>query len=79
MSNQSTLAVAILAGGRARRMGGIDKSSLPVDGRAILERLLDAVRPVTQQVFAVGDTYSTAARAGRHPIARLFSGATCRL
>ena len=64
MSNHSTLAVAILAGGRARRMGGVDKSRLPLDGRAILDRLLDVVRPVTTDIFAVGDTYGAAAQAG---------------
>ena len=64
MPNLPTLAVAILAGGRARRMGGIDKSRLPLDGRTILDRLLDAVRPVSTQVFAVGDMYGNAAHAG---------------
>lgn len=64
MPTQSTLAVAILAGGRARRMGGIDKSGLPVDGRTILDRLLDAVRPLSPHLFAVGDTYGAAAQAG---------------
>jgi len=64
MPNQPTLAVAILAGGRARRMGGIDKSRLPLSGRTILDRLLDAIRPVSSHVFAVGDTYGTAANAG---------------
>ena len=64
MSNDSTLAVAILAGGHARRFDGVDKGSLALAGRTIFERLLDAVRPVTPHVFAVGDRYGTAARAG---------------
>jgi molybdopterin-guanine dinucleotide biosynthesis protein A len=64
MSNDPTLAVAILAGGRARRLGGIDKSGLALGGRSILDRLLEAVRPVSAHVFAVGDTTGAASRAG---------------
>jgi len=37
---------AILAGGRASRMGGRNKALLEVEGRAILDRLLDALRPL---------------------------------
>lgn len=73
MSNDATLAVAILAGGRARRFGGIDKSSLPLDGRAILTRVLDAVRPVTPHVFAVGDAYGAAAQAGLRVVPDLIA------
>lgn len=39
----------VLAGGRARRLGGVDKLLLPVSGRSLLDRTLDAVgeaRPV---------------------------------
>jgi len=35
---------AILAGGRARRLGGRDKSRLVIGGRTILERQLDVLR-----------------------------------
>src|SRR5947207_11680922 len=35
---------AILAGGRATRFGGRDKSALVVDGRTILDRQIDALR-----------------------------------
>lgn len=33
----------VLAGGRARRLGGVDKVLLPVGGRTLLDRTLDAV------------------------------------
>lgn len=33
----------VLAGGRARRLGGVDKVLLPVSGRSLLDRTLDAV------------------------------------
>lgn len=45
---------AILAGGRARRFGGRDKSSLLVAGRRIVERQLEALSGVASSVFVVG-------------------------
>jgi molybdenum cofactor guanylyltransferase len=41
---------AILAGGQARRMGGINKALLEVDGRAIVDRQLEVLR----RIFAPG-------------------------
>ncbi|WP_159942401.1 MULTISPECIES: molybdenum cofactor guanylyltransferase [unclassified Nocardiopsis] len=38
------LDAVVLAGGAARRMGGIDKPGLAVGGRTLLERVTDAVR-----------------------------------
>jgi molybdopterin-guanine dinucleotide biosynthesis protein A len=64
MESEACLAAAILAGGRAERLGGVDKSTLVLDGRSILERILDAIRPSASYVFAVGDRYGAAARAG---------------
>jgi molybdopterin-guanine dinucleotide biosynthesis protein A len=45
---------AILAGGRATRFGGRDKSALVVDGRSILERQLDELARLTDDVMIVG-------------------------
>jgi molybdenum cofactor guanylyltransferase len=45
---------AILAGGRARRFGGRDKSALMVDGRSILERQLDELSTLTTDIMIVG-------------------------
>lgn len=45
---------AILAGGRSRRLGGVDKSRLVVDGRTILDRQLDALSAVADDVMLVG-------------------------
>jgi len=50
-----TLSAAILAGGRARRLGGLDKSALLVDGRSILERELAAVRALTTDISIVAN------------------------
>ncbi len=44
---------AILAGGRARRFGGADKSTLRIGHATILERQLDALRGVADRVFVV--------------------------
>jgi molybdopterin-guanine dinucleotide biosynthesis protein A len=44
---------AILAGGRARRFAGADKSALRVGTATILERQLDALRDVADRIFVV--------------------------
>jgi len=46
---------AILAGGRARRLGGLDKSQLVIDGRTILDRQLHVLRRVADHVVIVAD------------------------
>ncbi|MGC4859859.1 molybdenum cofactor guanylyltransferase [Micromonospora sp. DT68] len=38
-----TYAAVVLAGGAARRMGGVDKTALPVGGRSMRDRVLAAV------------------------------------
>src|SRR3954471_4540585 len=45
---------AILAGGRARRLGGRDKSQLRIGGRSILERQVTALGSCTDRIFLVG-------------------------
>ena len=45
---------AILAGGRATRFGGLDKSALIVEGRTILERQLAALSALTTDLLLVG-------------------------
>jgi molybdopterin-guanine dinucleotide biosynthesis protein A len=45
---------AILAGGQARRFGGRHKSALRVGGRRILERQLDEICHVTDDILLVG-------------------------
>ncbi len=46
-------AAAILAGGRARRLGGHPKPLLAVGGRRIIDRLLAAARAAVDHVFIV--------------------------
>ena len=45
---------AILAGGRATRFGGLDKSALVVDGRSILERQVSELAKLTTDILLVG-------------------------
>jgi molybdopterin-guanine dinucleotide biosynthesis protein A len=45
---------AILVGGQAHRFGGRDKSALVVGGRTILQRQLEALAPVADDVLIVG-------------------------
>jgi molybdopterin-guanine dinucleotide biosynthesis protein A len=45
---------AILAGGRARRLGGRDKAALRVGPSSILERQLEVLRTLTAHVLIVG-------------------------
>jgi molybdenum cofactor guanylyltransferase len=44
---------AILAGGQARRLGGIDKSALLVRGTSILDRQLAVLRSLTPHILIV--------------------------
>ncbi|RQX11187.1 bifunctional protein IspD/ispF, partial [Micromonospora ureilytica] len=44
-------AVVVLAGGAARRMGGVDKPARPVGGRPMRDRVLAAVTDATPRVL----------------------------
>jgi molybdopterin-guanine dinucleotide biosynthesis protein A len=48
----------VLAGGSARRLGGLDKPSLEVGGRALLDRVLDALADAST-VVVVGPRRAT--------------------
>jgi len=52
-------AAIVVAGGSARRMGGVDKLALQVGGRALLDRVLDAVGPLCDELVVVGPTRPT--------------------
>lgn len=55
---------AILAGGRARRFGGRPKLLLPLGDRRVVDRLLAALRAVTDRVFIVANDCATYAGLG---------------
>jgi molybdopterin-guanine dinucleotide biosynthesis protein A len=48
-----TLDAAILAGGRARRMGGVQKALIPVEGRPIVVRQIAALAPLVREILLV--------------------------
>src|SRR5205814_10111614 len=52
---QMTVAAAIVAGGRGRRLGGVDKAQLSIGGITILERQLAVLRPLFDEVLLVAD------------------------
>ncbi|MGK0359064.1 MAG: molybdopterin-guanine dinucleotide biosynthesis protein A [Bradymonadia bacterium] len=47
--------LAILAGGRARRMGGVAKGLISIDGVAIIDRLLAMAPTLAASPYLVGD------------------------
>ena len=47
--------IAILAGGRATRFDGRDKSALVVDGNTILDRQLDELSSLSDDIMIVGE------------------------
>jgi molybdopterin-guanine dinucleotide biosynthesis protein A len=44
----------VLAGGRSQRFGGVDKTRLPLGGRTLLQRAVDALAEVTTACLVVG-------------------------
>lgn len=46
---------AILAGGRARRLGGAMKPLLEVGGRRMIDRVRDALEPLCDELVVLGD------------------------
>lgn len=65
----------VLAGGRARRFGGADKSALTVQGQPIIERQLDLLRRLTAHAFIVGHTPSRFAHLAVDVVDDLVEGA----
>lgn len=55
MSAPSRVSGAILAGGRARRLGGVCKPLLEVGGRRIVDRVREVLVPLCDEVVLVGD------------------------
>jgi molybdopterin-guanine dinucleotide biosynthesis protein A len=53
VADRTPPAAAILAGGRARRFGGIHKGTLRIGGQRIIERLIAVLRHVADPVFIV--------------------------
>ncbi len=50
---RETVSAIVQAGGRSRRMGGVNKALLPVGGRSIIRRVTDTLRLVFSEVLLV--------------------------
>ncbi|MBB5804129.1 molybdopterin-guanine dinucleotide biosynthesis protein A [Saccharothrix ecbatanensis] len=74
-------AAVVLAGGRGSRLGGVDKASVVVAGRALLDHVLDAVASAEQTVVVgprkddvPGVTWAREDPPGGGPLAGLAAG-----
>src|SRR5262249_18357368 len=54
MQQRSRLAAAILAGGHARRLDGVNKGTLVVGREAIIDRQLETLREISREIFVGG-------------------------
>ena len=68
-------AAAIIAGGRGRRLGGLDKSRLVIGGRPIIDRQLAALGQVAARVFVVADDHHRFRASGLQVCDDLLPGA----
>jgi molybdopterin-guanine dinucleotide biosynthesis protein A len=66
---------AILAGGQARRLGGIDKSALLVGTDSILDRQLSLLRALTPHILIVAGDPAAARRADATLVSDRIAGA----
>ncbi len=65
------VSVAILAGGQSRRMGQ-DKAFLQVGRRMVIERVLDCVRPLTDDLFISTNTPANYEQFGLRTVSDIY-------
>ena len=58
----------ILAGGKARRMGGVDKGLVPVNGRPMIAWVIDVLRPQVAELFVNANRNLDQYRALGYPV-----------
>ncbi len=49
------ISAIILAGGKASRLKNIDKGLIEIEGKKIIERLIDALQPITNQILIISN------------------------
>ena len=78
-----TVAGVVLAGGASRRMGGVDKAMLVVEGVTLLDRVLSAATPVCDRLIVVGPErptgvagvmFASEAEPGGGPVPAILAG-----
>jgi molybdopterin-guanine dinucleotide biosynthesis protein A len=67
------LSVAVLAGGQSRRMGQ-DKAWLPVGGRPVIERVLERVLPLSDDVTLITNTPDQYRHLGHPMVSDVYPG-----
>jgi molybdopterin-guanine dinucleotide biosynthesis protein A len=83
MTGASEFDAIVIAGGRATRLGGVDKTALLFEGRTLLQRALDAVADARQivvvgsEVNIDGVTHATEEPRWGGPAAALQAGMDC--
>lgn len=50
-NNDKTVTAVILAGGMARRMGGVDKGLIELNGRPMIEYIIEALKPQVDDII----------------------------
>jgi molybdopterin-guanine dinucleotide biosynthesis protein A len=68
------VAAAILAGGRARRLGGATKNTLIIDGARIIDRQIAVLRHFADPIFIVGGNPETFAPFGLEMVPDVVPG-----
>jgi molybdopterin-guanine dinucleotide biosynthesis protein A len=58
----------VLAGGRATRMGGVDKGLVPVNGQPMIQWVIDVLRPQVAELFVNANRNLDQYRAFGHPV-----------
>ena len=66
---------AIIAGGRAQRLGGLDKSDLVIGGRRIIDRQLSVLGHVAEHILIVSNDHHAFRSSGLQVCADLIPGA----
>ena len=65
-SRMDTITVALIAGGRGRRMGNRDKGLIPIGGQPLVARITQALRDAVQPAELLAVTHRNAARYGTY-------------
>ncbi len=68
MSGTSRITGLILAGGLGRRMGGVDKGLQPLDGRRLVERVIERLAPQVDALLVNANRNLDAYAALGHPV-----------
>jgi molybdopterin-guanine dinucleotide biosynthesis protein A len=74
MAAHVPVSAAILCGGKGRRLGGVDKSRLVVDGRSFVERQLEVLRTLTPHLLLVDRDLERTCPPGVRAVADLVPG-----